>query len=73
MIYPPPNHPILSKISDTQHHALLHKGLFCERPISLTTSMTVDYLPVVASSDAEVAFLAVSVANPTDFRMKKVN
>ena len=22
----------LSKISDTQHHALLHKGLFCERP-----------------------------------------
>ena len=31
-IYPPPNHPILSKISDTQHHALLHKGLFCERP-----------------------------------------
>ena len=30
---PPPNHPVLSKISDTQHHALLHKGLFCERPI----------------------------------------
>ena len=30
---PPPNRPILSKISDTQHHALLHKGLFCERPI----------------------------------------
>ena len=29
---PPPNRPILSKISDTQHHALLHKGLFCERP-----------------------------------------
>ena len=33
MIYPPSNHPILSKISDTQHHALLHKGLFYERPI----------------------------------------
>ena len=33
-IYPPPqNRPILSKISDTQHHALLHKGLFRERPI----------------------------------------
>ena len=32
---PPPNHPILSKISDTQHHALLHKGLFCERPIKV--------------------------------------
>ena len=33
-IYPPQNRPILSKISDTQHHALLHKGLFCERPIT---------------------------------------
>ena len=33
-IYPPPqNRPILSKISNAQHHALLHKGLFCERPI----------------------------------------
>ena len=32
MIYPPPKSSILSKISDTQHHALLHKGLFCERP-----------------------------------------
>ena len=32
-IYPPSNRSILSKISDTQHHALLHKGLFCERPI----------------------------------------
>ena len=25
--------PFLSKISNTKHHALLHKGLFCERPI----------------------------------------
>ena len=33
-IYPPQNRPILSKISDTQHHALLHKGLFCKRPTS---------------------------------------
>ena len=33
-IYPPSNCPILSNISDTQHHALLHKGLFCEGPIS---------------------------------------
>ena len=40
---PPPNHPILSKISDTQHHALLHKGLFCERP---KNEVKINYLSV---------------------------
>ena len=31
--FPPILRPFLSKISNTQHHALLHKGLFYERPI----------------------------------------
>ena len=37
---PPPKSSILSKISNTQHHALFHKGLFCERPKSVATGIT---------------------------------
>ena len=38
--FPPVLRPFLSKISNTQHHALLHKGLFYERPIKSDCNKT---------------------------------
>ena len=49
-IYPPPNCPILSKISDTQHHALLHKGLFCERPNRIRPLFSGSIPPLIESN-----------------------
>ena len=62
----PTNRPILSKISDTQHHALLHKGLFCERPINVSSYW-------FAYSFWRVKFFPVPIISRsnTDFLFKK--